>query len=118
MAEKKKISKNQIDKNPTLFGVPGDPKVLDIDPTEIRFMNVTSPNNFALGYGAGWGDDPGDGIGDPPSLAKLLPQLSDISIYQETIDNSTTPATVKLVLRIRNSTGYNVLGIRGRRPPA
>lgn len=118
---KKKISKNQIDKNPPLYGIPGDSKILEIDPAEIRIAGYNIKSSLSLGFNPGQFDDGYDDNGSiftDPTLANLLPKIEDISIYSEEIDYSTTPATVKLTLKIKNSTGYSIKGIKGRRPPS
>lgn len=116
MAKSKvKISKNEVDSNPPLVGAFGDPRTFTIDPRELKYSNVVGKAAFAFqGFTAEY-DEPDDP--DTPSLSKLLPQLSDISIVSETFDYSTTPATIKLKLKILDSTGEVVKGIRGRIPP-
>ena len=113
--DKVKISKNEVDSNPPLFAAFGDPRTETIDPRELRYSNLVSKAAFAFGVGQEEFNDPGDP--EEPSLSKLLPQLSDISIVSEEFDYSTTPATIKLKLKITDSTGEIVKGIRGRVPP-
>ena len=50
------------------------------------------------------------------SISGLIPKLEDITIKSMVLDYSTNPVSVKLVLRIKNSTGYPVVGIAGRVP--
>lgn len=114
----KKTSKNQIDKNPYMFGVSNDPKLGEIDPLEIRVGRGYINSEFVLNGIPGQrlpGDDDG---GTDPSIAALLPQLGDISVFKEEYDYSVTPARVKLTLRIFNRTTFPVVGIKGRVPPA
>jgi hypothetical protein len=113
--ENKKISKNEVDKNPPLFATYGDPRTSTIDPTELRYSNSVGRAAFAfrgLGDFEG-GDDGGDEDG---SISKYLPQLSDISIVSEEFDYSTVPATIKLKLKIVDRTDAVIKGIRGRIP--
>lgn len=115
--DKVKISNNQVDLNAPLFANPGDPISQTIDPRELRYLGNAVKKGFLFagtpGSGDG-GDDPGDPGPDPRS--KYLPQLSDISIVSETFDTTTTPVTIKLKLKIKDSTGEVIKGIRVRVP--
>ena len=116
--EKIKISKNQVDKNPPLFANPADPRSLTIDPSELKYSNLISREMFAFGQmpGASLIEDPEDP--ERPGIEKYIPQLGDISIVSEEFDYTTTPVTIKLKLKIVDSTGATVKGIRGRIPPS
>lgn len=113
--DKVKISKNEVDSNPPLYAAFGDPRTQSIDPREIRYSNLVGKAAFSFAYAPEEFYDPEDP--EEPKLSKLLPQLSDISIVSEEFDYSTTPATIKLKLKITDSTDEIVKGIRGRIPP-
>ena len=112
----KKISKNEVDKNPPLFATYGDPRTSTIDPTELRYSNSVGRAAFLFSGLPGESDgDDGDGD-DDTSISKYIPQLSDISIVSEEFDYSTVPATIKLKLKIVDRTDSVIKGIRGRVP--
>jgi hypothetical protein len=52
--------------------------------------------------------------GDLGALNILMPQLGDISIVSQSINYSTTPPTVDVVIKIKNSTKQAVKGISAR----
>lgn len=116
---KRKISSNEVDDAAPMVGVTGDPIALTIDPNKIRWGNsiITSGSLFGRTPGLFFGgDDGGSNPGDPGSISKYLPQLSDISIVSETVDYSTMPPTIKLKLKIVNRTGSAISGIRAKVP--
>jgi hypothetical protein len=113
--ENKKISKNEVDKNPPLFATYGDPRTSTIDPTELRYSNSVGRAAFSFS-GLGGDIDGGDDGEDEDSISKYLPQLSDISIVSEEFDYTTVPATIKLKLKIVDRTDAVIKGIRGRVP--
>jgi hypothetical protein len=114
--DKKKISKNEVDKNPPLFATYGDPRTSTIDPTELRYSNSLGRAAFSFNGLPGGSDGGDDGGEEDPSISKYLPQLSDISIVSEEFDYSTVPATIKLKLKIIDRTDSVIKGIRGRIP--
>ena len=114
--DNKKISKNEVDKNPPLFATYGDPRTSTIDPTELRYSNSVGRAAFAFGGLGGDFDGSDDGGDDDDSISKYIPQLSDISIVSEEFDYSTVPATIKLKLKIVDRTDAVIKGIRGRIP--
>jgi hypothetical protein len=117
----KKISSNKIDQSPSMFGYSNDPKAYAIDPSAIRLVGgstqfltsrISSGSSiFSTGFVVEAEESVNDG-----SLANLIPKLEDISIKSMVLDYSTNPVSVKLILRIKNSTGYPVKGISGRIP--
>lgn len=114
--DKIKISRNEVDKNPPLFANPADPKTFTIDPSELRYSNLISKNPFAFS-GMPGGSDDGDDSGDgDTNISRYLPQIGDISIISEELDYSTSPATIKLKLKVVDRTGAVVKGIKGRVP--
>lgn len=118
----KKISSSQVDQTAYLFGVNGDPKALAIDPSAVRLVSgaltgvrSSLSSGTSQYFSASFIGSEGEEIVDEV-LAKLLPKPEDISIKSMTLDYTTKPVSVKLVLRIKNSTGYPVKGISGRVP--
>lgn len=116
-----KKSSNQIDQSPYLFGLDTDAKALSLDKSVIRLVSGTT-NNLITGLSSGSGqffstnfvvaaEEETDN-----SIAYLIPKLEDITIKSMVLDYSTNPVSVKLILRIKNSTGYPVAGISGRVP--
>jgi len=130
-AANSKISSNQVDQNAPIFMLEDDPRILTMDPNKIRIVSGKSSNLGVISVG-GNPLDAGSGIvitpnpdgstpggvlpGSPGEIASLLPKLEDISIKSEVLDYSTNPPTVKLTLRIKNTTGYPVAGINVRMP--
>jgi hypothetical protein len=51
---------------------------------------------------------------DFESLSLLTPQLGDMSIISQTVNYSTTPPTVDVVIKVKNSTNNIVKGINAR----
>ena len=116
-----KKSSNQIDQSPYLFGLDTDAKALSLDKTVIRLVSGT-PSSLITGLSSGSGQFfstnfvvPAEEVTDN-SIAYLIPKLEDITIKSMVLDYSTNPVSVKLILRIKNSTGYPVAGISGRVP--
>lgn len=116
-----KKSSSQIDQVSYLFGVNTDPKALAIDPSAIRLVSgaiqgiQTGIDSGTLQYFSSGFTVAGEEVVDE-TIANLIPKLEDISIKSMSLDYTTTPVSVKLVLRIKNSTGYPVAGIAGRVP--
>jgi hypothetical protein len=116
-----KKSSNQIDQSPYLFGLDTDAKALSLDKSVIRLVSGT-PSSLITGLSSGSGQFfstnfvvPAEEVTDN-SIAYLIPKLEDITIKSMVLDYSTNPVSVKLILRIKNSTGYPVAGISGRVP--
>lgn len=116
-----KKSSNQIDQSPYLFGLDTDAKALSVDKSVIRLVSGTT-SNLITGLSSGSGQFfstnfvvAGEEAVDN-SIAHLIPKLEDIMIKSMVLDYSTNPVSVKLILRIKNSTGYPVAGISGRVP--
>jgi len=118
---KYKKSSNQIDQAASLFGVDTDPKALAIDPSAIRIVSGTLKGTAtAIGSGtsqffSGQFTTEAQEFSED-SISKLVPKLEDITIKSMVLDYTTKPVSVKLILRIKNSTGYPVIGISGRVP--
>jgi|LauGreDrversion4_2_1035121.scaffolds.fasta_scaffold459393_1 hypothetical protein len=116
-----KKSSNQIDQSPYLFGLDTDAKALSLDKSVIRLVSGTA-NNLITGLSSGSGQFFSTNFtvtGEEEtenSIAYLIPKLEDITIKSMVLDYSTNPVSVKLILRVKNSTGYPVAGISGRVP--
>lgn len=118
---KYKKSSNQIDQAASLFGIDTDPKAYAIDPAAIRIVGgLLKGATTAIGSGT-QSFFSGEFVTEAEelveeSIANLLPKLEDITIKSLGLDYTTNPVSVKLVLQIKNSTGYPVVGISGRVP--
>jgi len=76
----------------------------------------------------GEGGDSNKGFKERPDTSKPLfpeftftigypaPDLSDIEIYKQEIDYSVNPPTVNITFRVKNSTGYPVVGLNAKVP--
>jgi hypothetical protein len=122
---REKISSSQIDKNDTLFLLPGDKAIQDADQNIVRTIDGKVLDKFkeAYGYSSIYGNQDTDVIYIPPDdpgvggeIAALLPQLGDISIKSQTVNYNTNPPTVTVVLKIKNSTGKTIIGMKGKKP--
>jgi hypothetical protein len=116
-----KKSSSQIDQSPYLFGFETDAKALSVDKSAIRLVSGTLQNlRTSLSSGSNQFFSTGFVVGAEEevegSISYLIPKLEDIAIKSMVLDYSTNPVSVKLVLRIKNSTGYPVVGISGRVP--
>ena len=131
-----KISTGKVDEAAPLAANEGSPFIADIDPSKIRvftgtiagtpeyllggFAGSSSGNPYSIG-GEGTLDKEATDAAraayvDPAQVRSLLtPQLGDISIKSQEVDWTTTPPTVKVVLRVKNSTGREVVGLKGLR---
>ncbi|MGA1047699.1 MAG: hypothetical protein ACO3UU_06790 [Minisyncoccia bacterium] len=114
--DKVKISSNEVDRSAPLYANPGDPKSETIDPRELRYSGLVSKPKFSFGNLVGSGEDEREPEEPEDPISKYIPKLSDITIVSETFDYSTTPVTIKLKLKITDSTGQVVTGIKARVP--
>ena len=126
MAEK--ISSGKIDSASPLYAFEGSGIISEIDPSILRIVRgatINAPYYLVGGASGGSGNaipEPEDPSGEDPvtpvvgELAKLFPQPGDISIKSQVIDYTQDPPTVTVTLRVKNSTGYDVVGILGRVP--
>ena len=128
MAEK--ISSGKIDTASPVYAFEGSGIISEIDPAILRIVRgsaISAPAYLIGGASGGFtndvpnGENTGDGETVTPvdpgtELGKLFPQPGDISIKSQVIDYTQDPPTVTVTLRIKNSTGYDVVGILGRVP--
>lgn len=131
-----KVSTGKIDKAAPLAANEGSPYLADIDPLGLRVFTGTvndSPQYLLGGFSSSSAGNPysigGEGQLDEAATAaslsayvdpvrissSLTPQLGDISIKSQEVDWTTTPPTVKVVLKVKNSTGRDVIGLKGLR---
>lgn len=116
-----KKSSNQIDQSPVMFGYDTDPKAAVIDQSAIRLVGGTAQfltsrlSSGSTVFSTGFSVEAQE-IEANASISNLLPKLEDIAIKSMVLDYSTNPVSVKLILRIKNSTGYPIKGISGRVP--
>lgn len=122
---KEKISSSQIDKNDSLFLLPGDKALQDADKNIVRPISGSVLDKFKelYGYSSSYGNQdtdviyiPPDDPGLPGDIAALLPQLGDITVKSQTVNYNTNPPTVTVVLQIKNSTGKTIIGMKGKKP--
>ena len=110
-----------MNNQPLVYMPPTDPRAKDIAPAFLRSTELKEElkqdraSATATSGSIYFPPIPGNILVDPPAeLQKLLPALSDIEIYQEIIDNTVVPPVVTLVFRVKNSTTYPVVGLKGR----
>ena len=132
-----KISTGKIDKAAPLAAFEGATVLYDADPLGIRVFSGDMQNltQYSLGVSGTTTSDPlamyavSGALDDAKKkevealnantrelyneIAGLLPQLSDMSIKSQEIDYTTNPPTVKVVIRVKNSTGKDVISLKG-----
>jgi hypothetical protein len=108
-----------------VFVKEGADVLADLDERDVRIVGADKKKTFlnSLGgyssYSSGntSGDvntfDPGSGV-KAREISLLTPQLGDISIVSQTVNYSTTPPTVDVVVKVKNSTNAVVKGINAR----
>lgn len=109
-----------------IFVKEGADVLVDLDERDVRIVGADNKKTFVTalgGYsnytsgntsGAVEGKQtniPGPGFQE---LSKLTPQLGDISIVSQKVNYSTTPPTVDVIIKVKNSTDTVVKGINAR----
>lgn len=112
-----------IRKNP-IFVPEGSAVLADIDERDVvivtgfakKYVNAlggysdypsgNSGNVVVPGKSEGSQGSQGSGLGN------LIPQLGDISILSQTVNYSTTPPTVDVIFRVKNSTNSIIKGMK------
>ena len=92
-----------------------DVVIVGSDTKKTFLTNLGGYSNYTSGNTAGV-VEPGSAQTNP-ELAKislLTPQIGDISIVSRTVNYSTTPPTVDVVVKVKNSTNTVVKGINAR----
>lgn len=105
-----------------VFVKQGADVLADLDERDVRVVGADTKKTFLTSLG-GYsnytsGNTSGtvtsfDGI-DLGELNILMPQLGDMSVVSQSINYSTTPPTVDVVIKIKNSTKQTVKGISAR----
>jgi hypothetical protein len=105
-----------------IFVKQGADVLADLDERDVRVVGADAKKTFLTSLGGYSNYSSGNSSGvvtgfDGPSSAELnilMPQLGDISIVSQSINYSTMPPTVDVVLKIKNSTNQVVNGIAAR----
>lgn len=93
-----------------------DVVIVGADTKKTFFTNLGGYSNYTSGNTSGVVNPEKAVITgtDFEALSSLSPQLGDISIVSQTINYSTTPPTVDVVIKVKNSTNAIVKGINAR----
>jgi hypothetical protein len=93
-----------------------DVRVVAADTKKTLLTSLGGYTNYTSGNTSGAVTGEQTTITDPDfqALSLLTPQLGDISIVSQTINYSTTPPTVDVVIKVKNSTNAIVKGINAR----
>ena len=93
-----------------------DVVIVGADTKKTFLTNLGGYSNYTSGNTSGVvGTEKGLGANiDFETLSLLTPQLGDISIVSQTINYSTTPPTVDVIVKVKNSTNAVVKGINAR----
>jgi hypothetical protein len=93
-----------------------DVKIVGADTKKTFLTSLGGYTNYTSGNTAGTVSGEQTTITDPDfqALSLLTPQLGDITIVSQTINYSTTPPTVDVVIKVKNSTNAVVKGINAR----
>jgi hypothetical protein len=108
-----------------VFVKQGADVLADLDERDVVIVGADTKKTFLTNLGGYSNYTSGNTIGvvetgsgqTNPELAKislLTPQIGDISIVSRTINYSTTPPTVDVVIKVKNSTNAVVKGINAR----
>lgn len=108
-------------KDPLIYMSPSDPRSKLISPAYLKTTEIQEGASSVKGsatQSSGSLYIPPD-VGAiaiiPGELQKLLPQLGDIEVIEEVVDSTVTPPIVNLTFRVKNSTGYPIKGLMGRK---
>jgi len=109
-----------------VFVKQGADVLADLDERDVRVVGADTKKTFLTTMGGYTNYTSGNTAGavvvdetprvetDFQALSLLTPQLGDISIVSQTINYSTTPPTVDVVIKVKNSTNNIVKGINAR----
>jgi hypothetical protein len=109
-----------------IFVKQGADVLADLDERDVRIVGADTKKTFLTSLGGYSNYTSGNNGGvvntepEPPvytdfeALSKLTPQLGDISIVSQTVNYATTPPTVDVVIKVKNSTNNIVKGINAR----
>ena len=109
-----------------IFVKQGADVLADIDERDVRIVGADTKKTFLTSLGGYANYTSGNTSGvvnkeeavivgtDFQALSLLTPQLGDIKIVSQTVNYSTTPPTVDVVIKVKNSTNNIVKGINAR----
>jgi hypothetical protein len=105
-----------------IFVKQGADVLADLDERDVRIVGADTKKTFlnSLGGYSNYSSGNSSGVvsvfdgADFGELNILMPQLGDISVVSQSINYTTTPPTVDVVLKIKNSTKQVVKGISAR----
>jgi hypothetical protein len=109
-----------------IFVKQGADVLADLDERDVRIVGADTKKTFLTSLGGYSNYTSGSTSGvvkfeeavvvgtDFQSLSLLTPQLGDIKIVSQTVNYSTTPPTVDVVIKVKNSTNNIVKGINAR----
>jgi len=109
-----------------VFVKQGADVLADLDERDVRVVGADTKKTFltSLGGYSNYTSGSTSGVvkaeeavlvkGDFEALSKLTPQLGDMSIVSQTVNYSTTPPTVDVIIKVKNSTDNIVKGINAR----
>ena len=109
-----------------IFVKQGADVLVDLDERDVKIVGADTKKTFLNSLGGYSSYTSGNTSGvvnsdNPPvpvtnfqALSLLTPQLGDISIVSQTLNYTTTPPTVDVVIKIKNSTNSSVKGINAR----
>ena len=93
-----------------------DTRVVGADTKKTFLTNMGGYTNYTSGSTSGVVKQ-GEAVvvaTDFQAISLLTPQLGDVKIISQTVNYSTTPPTVDVVIKIKNSTNNTVKGINAR----
>lgn len=108
-----------------IFVKQGADVLADLDERDVRVVGADTKKSFLTslgGYsnytsgntsGTVEGADPGFDV-RLKEVSLLTPQIGDVTIVSRTINYSTTPPTVDVLIKVKNSTNAAVKGINAR----
>jgi hypothetical protein len=105
-----------------IFVKQGADVLADLDERDVRIVGADTKKTFlnSLGGYSNYSSGNSSGVvsvfdgADFGELNVLMPHLGDISVVSQSINYATTPPTVDVVLKIKNSTKQVVKGISAR----
>lgn len=109
-----------------IFVKQGADVLAEVDDRDVRVVGADTKKTFVTALGGYTNYTSGNTAGavtgeqttivspDFRALSILTPQLGDISIVSQTINYATTPPTVDVVIKVKNSTGAIVKGLNAR----
>ena len=109
-----------------VFVKQGADVLADLDERDVRVVGADTKKTFLTSLGGYANYTSGNASGvvkseeevkvktDFEALSKLTPQLGDMSIVSQTVNYATTPPTVDVIIKVKNSTDNVVKGINAR----